>query len=92
VRVRIRFFARFRELFGPEVTVQTEEGTTLTGLIHAVVRENHEGEEAIFDREGRFRRFVIIMKNGIRMDTTRAEEIQVSEGDDIAVFPPVAGG
>jgi molybdopterin synthase sulfur carrier subunit len=90
--VRIRFFARFREFFGSEVTTEVEKSTPLTGLIRSVTNQNREGHEAIFDEEGRFRRYVIVMKNGERIGISEAEMITVSDGDEIAIFPPVAGG
>jgi molybdopterin synthase sulfur carrier subunit len=92
MKIRIRFFARFRELFGPEVMADAAEGTSIRDLIHSVAREHPEGEDTLFDERGEFRRYVILMRNGERIETVRAGEITVSDGDVIALFPPVAGG
>jgi len=92
VTVRIRFFARFRELFGPEISTDPKLGTTVADLILEVVRENRAGYAAIFDDAGAFRDMVIIVRNGARLDTTGAAATRVAEGDEIAIFPPVAGG
>jgi sulfur-carrier protein len=35
---------------------------------------------------------VILMRNGKRVDAAKASAVIVSDGDEIAVFPPVAGG
>jgi molybdopterin synthase sulfur carrier subunit len=35
---------------------------------------------------------VILMKNGRRIDTADAATTLIADGDEIAVFPPVAGG
>jgi molybdopterin synthase sulfur carrier subunit len=35
---------------------------------------------------------VILMRNGKRVELRDAGSTVVSEGDEIAVFPPVAGG
>jgi molybdopterin synthase sulfur carrier subunit len=32
------------------------------------------------------------MRNGKRLDTAEADHTSLSDGDEIAVFPPVAGG
>ena len=90
--VKIRFFARFRELLGTEVFADPLPGTTLTGLVKEVAGKNKDGYDAIFDEHGAFREFVILMRNTKRVDTTDAAKILVADGDDIAVFPPVAGG
>ena len=90
--VIVRFFARFRELLGSEISVRQKSGITISGLIREVVEKNRDGYEAIFDEKGDFRNFVIVMRNGQRVGVADAKNIIVSEGDEIAVFPPVAGG
>jgi molybdopterin synthase sulfur carrier subunit len=90
--VKIRFFARFRELFGADVMTDVVAGTTFTSLITAIAKKNPEGYAAIFDEKGAFREFVILMKNGKRIDIADAAKTPVADGDEIAVFPPVAGG
>ena len=92
MKVRVRFFARFRELLGPEAVAEPAPGTTLAGLIRESARKNREGYDAIFDGEGRFREFVILMQNGKRIEAADAEKTAVADGDEIAVFPPVSGG
>jgi molybdopterin synthase sulfur carrier subunit len=90
--VTIRFFARFRELLGSDIITEVTEGMTFASMIATVAKKNPEGYEAIFDESGAFREFVILMKNGKRIDTRDAVTTQVRDGDVIAVFPPVAGG
>jgi len=90
--VKVRFFARFRELLGSEIITDPEPGTTLTALVTRVAQTNREGYEAIFDEQGMFREFVIVMRNGKRVETADSANVAVADGDEIAVFPPVAGG
>ena len=92
MNVRIRFFAQFGELFGSEIIHESLPGTTLTSLIMEIAAKNKEGYDAIFDKNGAFLDFVILMKNGRRIDNTDAGKTRISDGDEIAVFPPVAGG
>ena len=92
MKVKVRFFARFRELIGNEITAEVAEGTTLPDLVKQVAGKNREGYDAIFDESGRFREFVILMRNARRVDIEDAARQIVTDGDDIAVFPPVAGG
>ena len=92
MKVRVRFFARFRELLGTDIIVEPVSGTGLAALIREVARKNGEGYDAIFDEHGAFREFVILMRNGKRIEAADAEETGVTDGDEIAVFPPVSGG
>ncbi|MFA6362962.1 ubiquitin-like small modifier protein 1 [Methanoregula sp.] len=90
--IKIRFFARFRELLGTDIVVAVPKNKGLSDLIKDVVSRNKEGYDAIFDEKGAFREFVILMQNGKRLETSDAPKIKVADGDEIAVFPPVAGG
>ena len=90
--VKIRFFARFRELLGTDIVTDVAPGTMFTTLITSVAKKNPEGYAAIFDEDGAFHEFVILMKNGKRIDIADADKTVIADGDEIAVFPPVAGG
>ena len=90
--VTIRFFARFRELLGTDIAVENGDGMILADLIRTLASKNREGYDAIFDENGKFREYVILMRNGRREDSAKAAVVRVSDGDEIAIFPPVAGG
>jgi len=92
MKVRIRFFARFRELLGTDINAEPAAGMVLAALIRDIARKNREGYQAIFDEQGSFRGFVILMQNGKRIEAADAEKAVVADGDEIAVFPPVSGG
>jgi molybdopterin synthase sulfur carrier subunit len=90
--IKIRFFARFRELLGTDIIVEGGTNLTLAGLVKSTAQKNKEGYDAIFDEQGKFHEFVILMQNGKRVEIADAEKAPVVSGDEIAVFPPVAGG
>jgi sulfur-carrier protein len=92
VTVKIRFFARFRELLGTDIVTDVEPETKFSTLISTIAQKNPTGYAAIFDENGTFHDFVILMKNGKRIEIADAAETVVQDGDEIAVFPPVAGG
>ena len=92
MKVKVRFFARFRELLGTDIIAEPAAGTPLAALVAGVAKKNGEGYDAIFDEHGAFREFVILMRNGKRVETVDAGSVAVADGDEIAVFPPVAGG
>lgn len=90
--VKIRFFARFRELLGTDILIEPRDGTSIAALVSDLARKKPEGYDAIFDEQGTFREFVILMQNGKRVETADAGTVMVADGDEIAIFPPVAGG
>ena len=92
MRVRVRFFARFRELLGTDIIAEPTPGTAFGGLVRDIARGNGEGFLAIFDENGAFREHVILMRNGKRVEPADAERAPVADGDEIAVFPPASGG
>jgi molybdopterin synthase sulfur carrier subunit len=92
MKVTLRFFARFGELLGNSIDFETREGMSVAGLVREVATGNKAAYDAIFDETGAFRNFVIVMRNKKRIRTQDTDSIYISEGDEIAVFPPVAGG
>ena len=92
MKVRVRFFSEFGELIGNDVMTNAKEGSVLSELIAKVSRKNQEGYDAIFDKNGNIREFVVLTRNGRHIDMREAGETTVAEGDDIAVFPPISGG
>jgi molybdopterin synthase sulfur carrier subunit len=90
--VKVRFFARFRELLGTDIIVDKGPDTGMADLVREIARRNEEGYKAVFDEQGRFHEFVIVMRNGKRVLISDVEKIILSDGDEIAIFPPVAGG
>jgi sulfur-carrier protein len=90
--ITILFFARFRELLGTDIKVEVEENTTLASIVKSIAQRNKEGYDALFDERGKFREFVILMQNGRRVNNTDAEKTPAGGDDEIAVFPPIAGG
>jgi len=90
--VKVRFFARFRELLGTDILLEKKSGMVLATLVRELAEKKMDGYEAIFDEKGNFREFVIVMRNGKRLELSETMTVKVADGDEIAVFPPVAGG
>ena len=90
--IKVRFFARFRELLGTDLISEYPAGATLAPFIRDIAEKNREGYDALFDERGTFREFVIIMRNGKRVEHGDATTLSLADGDEIAIFPPVAGG
>jgi molybdopterin converting factor subunit 1 len=81
IKVSVRYFAQIRELIGiREEEVIIQNGSTLTNLISRI-EENHPG----------LRKTKENIQFAINCNLVR-KNLFLKEGDQIAVFPPVAGG
>lgn len=91
MRIRVKFFASFRELFkGKERELDLEEGTTIRKLLD-VLCETSEEKEQIF-KNGEIRPDVVVMKNSLPIASSRGLETELQEEDIVAIFPLMAGG
>ena len=80
MRVKVRYFASIRDRIGQDQeTVETSSGTTL-GALYDELKATHEVL-------GEWNR-VLLAVNGEYMEPNQS----LSEGDVVAVFPPVSGG
>ena len=89
MRINVRAFASFREILGREIVLDLKEGATVQDLLRVLAEANKEFKEAAFDRSGAVRDYVLLMKNKKRIDSPHEE---LCAGDEVAIFPPVAGG
>ena len=92
MNVRIRAFARFREIIGGENTLELHDGTSVLGALKSLSAGSKDFRDACFDREGTIAPHVVLMINGKRISGRDREALVLHDGDELAIFPPVAGG
>jgi len=92
MRLSVKAFARFREILGSGFSIDLPDGAQMEAVL-AVLRER-AGDEAVavFDEMGRLRPHVILMLNGKRANRNDIGSLTLADGDEVALFPPVAGG
>lgn len=90
--VKVRAFAGFREILGREQELDVEEGSTVRDFLDKLAIDNKRFKDESFDESGLLRDYVLIMMNRKRIDPKEDLLTKLKEGDELAIFPPVAGG
>lgn len=83
MQVQVRYFAALREALGPGEAVELPEGATVATLRDALLARGGRHAEAL--ARGRAVRCAV---NQLMGDETAA----LSDGAEVAFFPPVTGG
>jgi molybdopterin synthase sulfur carrier subunit len=91
MKIKVKAFANFREILGRERDVEVKDGSTISDLLDELCRTNQKLRSAAFDEPGQIKDYVIIMKNKKNIDSQDGLGTKLSEGDEVAIFPPVAG-
>jgi molybdopterin synthase sulfur carrier subunit len=92
MRIKVRAFASFREILGKETEMEMKEGSTISDLLYELASSSPELREAAFDDSGNLLDYVLLMINRKRIDHSDLEEAELKDRDEVAIFPPVAGG
>ncbi len=92
MKVKVIFFAPFRELFGTgEREVELGNASDVKMLLD-ILCDTKERLNTLFDDDGELKSYVTILKNGRSIKMLNGVQTELGEGDEIAIFPPVAGG
>lgn len=82
----VKLFANLRKLAGTkELSIS---GATIGAVMNELVNQSPPLDEVLFEN-GNLRPHVIVTLNG---HNTNDLSMQVIEQDEIAIFPPIAGG
>lgn len=92
MKIRIRTFARFREVFGDRFIVEAPEEATVVQVAKILEGMNDGGQGMLMESNHTIRKSVIILRNGERIPREGREQVQLREGDELTIYPPVAGG
>jgi len=90
--LKVLAFAGFREILGKERELEINEEATVKELLDELARLNPRFKEAAFDDSGELRDYVLLMINRKRIDPGQDLSRPLQEGDELAIFPPLAGG
>ncbi len=91
MKVKVRSFAGFRHILGREMEVELTEGSKVEDLLNALCTAHGELRALLFDQEG-LKEDVNILVKGKNIDSLRSMKTELSEGDEVAIFPAAIGG
>ncbi len=89
--INVKAFARFREAFGKELGVELDGKATVMDLLTRLCAP-HDAHDLIFDESGGIKKYVNILVNGRHIQSLSGTRTELVDGDEVAIFPPVAGG
>jgi molybdopterin synthase sulfur carrier subunit len=90
VAVNVRLFANLREIAG-HAQLAVEAGTIREALAELQARHPALGP-VLCDDDGEVRSYITILVNGKNISEMDALATVLSNGDEVAIFPPVSGG
>jgi molybdopterin synthase sulfur carrier subunit len=93
MHVIVRTIGPYTEQFGFHQLTVNFKGRTVHDLLHQLCKE--QGTRfcnTVFTQEGKLRRYIKVLVNGRGLHVLRGLDTPLSDGDVVALFPPVAGG
>jgi len=92
LKIKVKFFAIFRELFDSEAReVELEEGAEIGDLL-ALLCDSPQRRQAIFDHSGVLKPYIKILRDGRHLQFLDGMHTRLNEGSVVTIFPPVGGG
>ncbi len=90
MKIKVKFFATFKELFGGEAKeIELESGANIQDLLNLLC-DSRRCRQEIFSPSGRLISYVL--KNGRHIELLDGINTELKEGDVISIIPPVGGG
>jgi MoaD family protein len=96
MNIRVKGYLTFRDVVG-DITISENEGETylLKQLLERLSIENEDSlGYKIFDPgDGGVREHIAVLVNGVHYSHLPSRlDTELHDGDEIAIFPPIAGG
>jgi len=93
MKILLKSFAGLPEIIGArEKEISLPEGASVGTLLRGLCRESPLLSEKLFDAAGGLKPYILVLKNGRNISSLRHLDTDLADGDEVALFPPVAGG
>ncbi|MBN1166088.1 MAG: MoaD/ThiS family protein [Methanospirillaceae archaeon] len=92
MKVTIRAFARFKDIFGEINEITLPESASLSDALSDFATGFPDGSGALFSEDGAVHPYIFVMVNRVRIPEKDISSQVLSEGDEVVIYPPVSGG
>jgi molybdopterin synthase sulfur carrier subunit len=92
MQIKIKAFAHVKEILGADNFIECADGSSMQSLLNRIRHTSAKVEDELFMKNGNLKEHLILMHNGTRIYKEDVEALILSDGDEIALFPPVSGG
>lgn len=92
MQIKIKAFAYVKEVLGAESLIECGQGSSMQSLLNTLRYTSAKVEDELFMKNGSLKYHLIVIHNGTRVYEEDMEKLILSDGDEIALFPPVSGG
>ncbi|MBS7607026.1 MAG: MoaD/ThiS family protein [Candidatus Bathyarchaeia archaeon] len=95
MRVKVRAFGELAPILGGELTVELDEGASLSDLISKISSEKRGFKEKIrylSGQQGVTDFGLVILLNGLNINLLEGAKTRLKDGDTVVILPSAAGG
>ena len=93
MKYRVKFFAYIREITGEkEITVRAEKPMSVSELLSYLSDKYGKKFREVFDKDDFNDIFMIVVNNKLIVKMPNKEDIELEDGSEVAILPPVGGG
>jgi len=87
--IKVRLFANIREIVGERELFL--DSVTVSGVLDLLTSIKPDLQDVLFE-DGALRPYITVLLNGRNITEIDGVMSSLSEGDEVAIFPPVSGG
>jgi molybdopterin synthase sulfur carrier subunit len=87
--IKVRLFANIREIVGERELFL--DSTTVGGVLDTLTSMKPDLRDVLFE-DAALRPYITVLLNGRNINEIDGVKSALTEGDEVAIFPPVSGG